>query len=130
MTAASGRWLLWSPRIVGILASLFIGMFALDAFSEGKPFVQALPDFLIHLTPALVLLAIVGASFRWPWIGAVAFIGFALLYAITMSRGRIDWMLTISGPLLVVGALFLWSWFEQGKLTGSTAATRRRDVRP
>ena len=116
MTATSGRLLVWSPRIVGIMVSLFIGMFALDAFSEGKPFSQALPDFLIHLSPAVVLLTIVAASFRWPWIGAVAFVGLAVVYAVTMSKGRLDWMLTISGPLLLVGALFFWSWLERGKL--------------
>jgi hypothetical protein len=120
MATTSGRLLLlWSPRIVGILVSLFIGMFALDAFSEGKPFLQALPDFIIHLTPALVLLALVGASFRWEWIGGVAFIGLAVLYAVTMSNGRLDWILTISVPLLVAGALFLWSWFRHNQLHAS-----------
>jgi len=119
MTTTSGRLLVWSPRILGTLVSLFIGMFALDAFSGGKPFLQALPDLLIHLSPAVVLLTIVGASFRWAWIGAVAFIGLAVVYALTMSKGRLDWMLTISGPLLVVGALFLWSWFERRKLSES-----------
>jgi hypothetical protein len=49
----------------------------------------------------------------------VAFIGLAIVYAVTMSKGRLDWMLTISGPLLVVGALFLWSWFQRGKLRAS-----------
>ena len=119
MTSTSGRLLLWTPRIVGILVSLFIGMFALEAFNEGQLLFQALPDFLIHLIPASVLLAIVGASFRWPWIGAVAFIGLAVVYAATMAQGRLDWMLTISGPLLMVGALFLWSWFQHGKLHAS-----------
>ena len=116
MAKTTANLVLWSPRIVGILVSLFIGMFALDAFSEGKPFFQALPDFLIHLAPAVVLLAIVGASFRWPWIGAVTFVGLAVLYALTMSKGRLDWMLTISGPLLLVGALFLWSSFQHKRL--------------
>ena len=116
MATTTSRLLLWSPRILGILVSAFIGLFALDAFSQGKPFLQALPDFLIHLIPAFVLLGLVVASFRWPWIGAVAFIGLAVVYALTMSKGRLDWMLTISGPLLVVGALFLWSWFQRGKL--------------
>jgi hypothetical protein len=113
MATASGRLILWSPRVLGILVGLFIGMFALDAFSEGKPLLQALPDFIVHLIPAFVLLALVFASFRRPWIGAAAFIGLAAVYAATMSRGRLDWMLTISGPLLVVGALFLWSWFHR-----------------
>ena len=116
MAKTTANLVLWSPRLVGILVSLFIGMFALDAFSEGKPFSQALPDFLIHLMPAFVLLAIVGASFRWPWIGAITFIGLAVLYAVTMSKGRLDWMLIISGPLLVAGALFLWSSFQDKRL--------------
>ena len=117
MTTATPGLLLWIPRIGGILVSLFIGMFALDAFGPGKNFAQALPDFVIHLIPALVLLGVVGASFRWPWVGAITFIGLALIYAMmTMSRGRLDWMLTISGPLLVVGTLFLWSWMRHPPL--------------
>jgi hypothetical protein len=119
MDATSARLLLWSPRILGILVSLFIGMFALDAFNEGKPFFQAILDFVIHLIPAVVLLALVVASFRWEWIGGVAFIGLAIVYAMTMSRDRLDWMLLISGPLAIVGALFVWSWFHHGKLHAS-----------
>ena len=64
MTMTVGRLLLWSPRILGIVVSLFIGLFALDAFSQGRPFIEALPDFVIHLIPAFVLLALVGASWR------------------------------------------------------------------
>jgi hypothetical protein len=48
MATTSGRLLLWSPRILGVLVSMFIGMFALDAFNEGKPLLLALPNFLIH----------------------------------------------------------------------------------
>lgn len=110
MTTTSGRLLLWSPRILGILVSMFIGMFALDAFSQGKSVPAALSDFVIHLIPALVLFGLVLVSFRRQRIGAVSFIALAAVYAVTMSKGRLDWMLTISGPLLVVGALFLWSW--------------------
>ena len=119
MATTSGRVLLWSPRILGILVSVFIGMFALDAFSQGQSFFEALPDFLVHLIPAFVLLALVGASWRWEWIGGVAFIGLAVAYAVTMARGHIDWMLVISGPLLVVGALFLWSWLHHSELRAS-----------
>jgi len=119
MATTSGRLLPWAPRVLGILVSMFIGLFALDAFGEGKPFLQAFPEFIIHLIPAFVLLGLVVVSFRWEWIGAVAFIGLAVVYAVTMSKGRLDWMLTISGPLLVVGALFLWSWFQRAKLQAS-----------
>jgi len=119
MATTSGRLLLWGPRILGILVSLFMGIFALDAFSQGKPFFGALPDFVVHLIPAFVLLALVGASWRWEWIGGVAFIGLAVLYAMTMARGHLDWVLVISGPLMVVGALFVWSWRRHGELHAS-----------
>ena len=29
---------------------------------------------------------------------------------IGLARGRLDWVLLVSGPLLVVGTLFLLSW--------------------
>jgi hypothetical protein len=121
VTKTTASLWLWSPHIAGILVSLFIGVFALDAFSEGKPFFQALPDFFIHLIPAMVLLASVALSFRQPLIGGIVFIGLAAWYAARMSRGHLDWILLISGPLLLVGALFLWSWFRHSRLTNSQA---------
>jgi hypothetical protein len=51
MTKRSGKLLLWSPRIFGILVCLFLSLFALDAFGGGKTFIQALPDFAIHVSP-------------------------------------------------------------------------------
>ena len=43
MTNRAGRLALWSPRILGILTSLLMSMFALDAFSEGKSLVETRP---------------------------------------------------------------------------------------
>lgn len=116
MVTTGGRLLLWSPRILGVAVSLFIGLFALDTFSQGESFFEVLPDFVMHLIPAFVLLALVAASWRWEWIGGVAFIGLAVLYATTIARGHLDWMLVISGPLMAVGALFLWSWRHHREL--------------
>jgi hypothetical protein len=119
MGTTSGRLLLWSPRILGILVSLFIGLFALDAFSQGKPLFEAISDFVIHLIPAFILVVLVGASWRREWIGGLAFIGLAVLYATTMARGHLEWMLVISGPLMVVGMLFLWSWRHHSEVHAS-----------
>ena len=101
--------LLWSSRILGIAASFFLGLFALDAFEPGKPLAGTLLDFAIHLVPAAVVLAIVALSWRRAWIGGVAFVLLAVAYAVAV-RFRLDWILAISGPLLAVGVLFLWSW--------------------
>ena len=89
--------------------SLFLSLFALDAFEGGKPLAVVLTDFAIHLVPAAVVLAIVALSWRRPWIGGVGFVLLGAAYATAVSF-RLDWTLPISGPLLTAGALFLLSW--------------------
>jgi hypothetical protein len=112
MVTTSRQLLVWLPRILGVLVSLFVGLFALDAFSEGKPLLEALLDFVIHLFPALVLLALVGASWRRPWIGGLAFTALGVAYALTVAPNHLDWILLLSGPLVVAGAFFVWSWLR------------------
>ena len=109
MNKRSGKLLLWSPRILGILVCLFLSLFALDAFGDGKTFIQVLPDFAIHVAPMLILLAVVGVSWRWEWVGGLVFTGLAAGYAY-FARNHVSWILGIAGPLLVVGVLFFWSW--------------------
>ena len=114
MKKTSATFLLWAPRIAGILVAAFLGLFALDAF-EGRSLVAALPAFAIHLLPSFLVLAVVAAAWKFEWIGAVAFLGLAVLYAV-MVRGRIDWIAVISGPLLLVAVLFLVSWMRRAEL--------------
>lgn len=115
MTTTSARLLLWTPRVLGILVCLFLALFALDAFNDAQSLRQAVPDFVVHLAPAVALLAIVAASWRREWIGGIAFVVLALAYA-TIVTNRQDWILVISGPLLIVGGLFLWSWRHHAQL--------------
>jgi hypothetical protein len=114
MTRTLAKLLLWGPRTLGIAVALFLAMFALDAFGEAKPLSRALVDFAIHLLPAAVLLSVVAASWRREWVGGVGFIGLAVAY-VFVARGRADWILVISGPLLTVGLLFLWSWWYRDR---------------
>jgi hypothetical protein len=107
MTGRFARLIVWLPRILGIAVGLFLGMFALDAFSGGEPLASALSDFAIHLLPAATILAVVAIAWRFPWVGAIAFVGFAVAYAVAVRR--LDWVAAISAPLLVVGLLFLAS---------------------
>ena len=115
MNTRLGNLLLWSPRILGVLVCLFLSLFALDAFGGGKTFIQALPDFGIHVAPMLVLLAVVAVSWRWAWVGGLVFTGLAVAYA-CFAGNHIDWILGIAGPLLIVGILFSWSWIHPGEL--------------
>lgn len=111
MTTSSRPVLRWAPRILGVLVSLFLSLFALDAFVPGAPLRQTIPAFLIHLAPMAALLVVVALSWRRPWLGAVVFGASALAYA-WVARAHADWVAVVAGPLLAVGALFLWSWLD------------------
>ena len=117
MTSRRGSLLLWSPRVLGILVCLFLSMFALDAFEDGKTFLQGLGNFLIRVSPMLLLLGIVALSWRWKWIGGVVFTVLSLAYAYYAGilRHHPDWILPIAGPLFLVGVLFLLSWMRRDK---------------
>lgn len=112
MAATSDRLLTWAPRVLGILVALFLGLFAFDAARGQNPVFDAAFEFVAHAIPAAFVLALVAAAWHRRWIGAVGFTAAALAYAVVMSRGRVDWILVISGPLLIVGVLFLWSWIH------------------
>lgn len=120
MTRTSDRLLLWAPRVLGVLTCLFLGLFALDVFSEGKTFLESLPAFAIHVAPAVFLCGIVAASWTREWVGGMTFVVLGLAY-IGLARERLDWILLISGPLLLVGILFLWSWRLHDQLHTPTA---------
>ncbi len=64
------------------------------------------------------MLTAVAIAWKFEWIGGIAFIGLALLYAM-MVRGRLDWVGAISGPLALVGVLFLVSWRHHVGLHGA-----------
>ena len=98
----------WAPRILGIALTLFLCLFALDAFEPHKPVTTMLTDLAIHLAPAAIVFAIVVLSWRRPFIGGLAFVLLSFAYALAV-RFRFDWVIAISGPLLLVGLLFLGS---------------------
>lgn len=115
----TSHWLLWAPRMLSLALCAFVGLFALDAFGSGKPAGQVLLDFAIHLIPAAVVLALSLLSWRWPQAGGAGFVALALIYATTMGRGRLNWILVIAGPLLAVGLLFLISAALRARTAGA-----------
>ena len=103
------RVLFWAPRLLCIAFIVFLSSFALDVFHEFDGFGQTTAALLIHLVPSFIFTAVLLFAWKWEWVGAVLFSGFALYYAATNFRHP-RWVLTISGPLFVVGLLFLASW--------------------
>ncbi len=119
MTDISKTLLLCGPRIAGLVFAGFLTLFALDVFIR-SPFVAALPAFAIHLIPSLIVLTVVAIAWRFDWIGAASFIALAVVYAVIVG-GRVDWIAAISGPLVIIGLLFLASWRYRARPTSSIA---------
>lgn len=119
----STKVLYWSPRVLAILAILFVSLFALDAFHPGKPLTQQLADFLIHLIPSFVLLAVLLLAWKRELAGGIIFalIGLIMSPVVFMHNYRMNnsigmslfVILIITIPFLVVGGLFIWSHFRR-----------------
>lgn len=103
----------WLPRILGLCFVAFLSLFAFDVFEtySGWTLVLAL---LMHLLPSLVPLAIVLIAWRHELVGAVAFIGFAVLYVVLVGLDHDwSWYASVSLPAALVGILFLAGWWQK-----------------
>ncbi len=114
----------WLPRLLCILAILFISMFALDAFEPGLPLSQQILGFMIHMIPSFVLILALVIAWKWEYIGGIIFalIGLVtgpVIYSLNYHRShsaRISWMVVcmVCLPFFVVGILFILSNFRKG----------------
>ena len=111
------RALFWAPRMLCILFALFLSLFAFDVFGEGVGLWEAILAFLIHLTPVYLVVIVLAISWKREWLGAALFAALAVLYA-ALTRGREHWSayLLISGPLLLLAALFWLNWKRRAQL--------------
>lgn len=101
----------YAPRVLSLLFVAFLSLFALDAFSS--PFEwHMLVGFAIHLIPSIVLLIALIIAWKYDWVGAGIFFGFALWYVWEAGFDKPwQWYAFIAGPALIVGILYLVSWF-------------------
>jgi hypothetical protein len=109
----------WMPRILCILAILFISMFALDSFEPGLTIWQQLGAFAMHLIPSFVLLAILLLAWKRELIGGIIFIvaGICLspfIFSMNYHNNHSVWMslgiiLLITFPFVIIGVLFIVS---------------------
>ena len=117
MNRSAKQALFWAPRILCILFAVFLSIFALDVFGEDYGFWETVLALLIHLIPVYIVVIILVIAWRWEWVGAFLFIALALFYLI-WSWGRFHWSAyaAISGPLCLLGILFLINWIYKEQL--------------
>ena len=109
----------WLPRIICLLAILFVSLFAADAFAPELTIWQQLGAFIIHLIPSFVLIAFLIVAWKWEYVGGLIFLiigivlspivfihNFKMNDSVWMSLGTI---LIITIPFVIVGVLFMVS---------------------
>ncbi len=120
----------WLPRVLCILAILFISMFALDSFEEGKSIWQQLASLGMHLIPTFILLIFLAIAWKWEFIGGIIFtlIGVVMspfVFLLNHNRNHftiaqsLNVVLIITVPFIVVGILFLVSHFKKKRAVQS-----------
>ncbi len=115
----------WVPRILCILAILFVSMFALDSFDPRYTIWQQLQAFFIHLIPTYILILFLVVAWKWELIGGAILIILALgftpfIYMHNYAMNHSVWIsLSIIGminfPFVLTGGLFVLSHFLKKK---------------
>ena len=115
----------WLPRIICILAILFVSLFAADAFAPELTIWQQLGAFVIHLIPSFILLAFLIVAWKWEYIGGIIFIIIGLglspfVFVHNYNMNDSIWMslwiiAAIAIPFAIVGILFIISHFLKKK---------------
>lgn len=109
--------LYWSPRILGILAILFISIFALDAFAPGLTLWQQLGAFFMHLIPSIGLAVLLAYTWKHEKWGGILFLLIGLIFTPIIFNWNyrmnnsvwisVSIISLITVPFVVVGILFL-----------------------
>jgi hypothetical protein len=120
------RILHWTPRIICILAILFISLFAADSFTPEFTMWQQLGAFFMHLIPSFILCSMLFLAWKWELIGGIiititGIVMSPLVFNLNHNRNHfsvttsIGIILMITFPFIVVGILFIISHYLKKK---------------
>jgi hypothetical protein len=115
--------LYWAPRVLCIVTALFISIFALDVFNEGKGFWDTAVALLMHLIPTFLILVLLVLSWRREWIGGIVLPLMGILYIVwawSKPFGHWSTFAIIAGPPVLTGVLFLLNWRHRVQLRGQS----------
>lgn len=105
--------LYWTPRVLGILLAILMGVLSIDVFDEGYGFWETIGALLLHLIPAFIAVIALAIAWRRERVGAFIFIAMALLLAVP---NRSVGMMILPGLLILVGVLFFFNWKYRAEL--------------
>lgn len=113
---------------MAIVFILFLSIFSLDVFEPGLNAWQIIIGLLIHNIPVFILAIVLWISWKREIVGGIFFIlAGILLSTVSVVRmvqseyftwyGTLGVALTVGGPAIIIGILFLIGWFKKIKLT-------------
>lgn len=109
------RIVYFAPRVLSIAFALFLSLFALDVFGAYSGWELVLALFM-HLLPVIFLFFLIAVSWKYDLAGAIVFLAFAVFYVKAAGLDRPwSWYVFISGPAMIVSALFFASWLLKRK---------------
>ena len=127
----------WAPRVLTILAILFVSMFSLDAFQAGIPFKQQILDWLMHMIPSFLLIIVLLIAWKWENIGGIIFLSLGLAFTPYLFWGNYShnhsiWLslliiLTVTFPFILVGVLFMLSYHTKRKAAEMMKKLEKKD---
>jgi hypothetical protein len=102
------RFLYWTPRILGMLAILFMMLFSLDCFDGDGKLGANLLCLLMHNIPALIILGVLIVAWKWELIGGILFLAASLTGMIFFNVFSGNWgALIVMTPFIITGILFI-----------------------
>jgi len=128
----------WAPRVLAIVAILFVSMFSLDSFGAGIPLKDQILAWLIHMIPSFVLIAVLVIAWKWENIGGIIFISVGLAFTPFIFWGNYVnnhsvWLslviiVTITFPFILTGALFMLSYHTKRKAAEMLKSLEKKDA--
>jgi hypothetical protein len=100
--------LYWFPRVLVILAVIFMMLFSLDEFGGSEPIGQQLLGFLAHNIPAFILIVTLVIAWKYEIIGGVVFVLLSAAMTIFFKSfsGNPASLIVIS-PFVIAGLMFM-----------------------
>ena len=104
----TSKLLYWIPRILTIIAILFMLLFSFDSFSGNESFGKKMLGFFMHNIPVLLLTGVLVIAWKWEVIGGILFIiaaiaGSIFFKAFSGNPGS----LIVLAPFFLTGLLFI-----------------------
>ena len=129
--------LYWAPRVLTILAIIFISLFSLDSFQGGAPLKDQILAWLMHMIPSFILIIVLLIAWKWENIGGIIFLSIGLAFSPYVFWGNYTHnhsiglslliILTVTFPFMLVGVLFMLSHHTRRKAAEMLKILEKKD---